>query len=170
MKKCLVLLGLAWTLAGGTAWADGLNQLVTSTTTNPHQTAIVFNDSGSTLTSGTVVAWDNDDTEFDDSGYPYVSTTTTADSPWTAGVLLTGSCPDQQLCEIQVYGPIQAYVADLADNAAEDTLVGTSTVAGRVGDYSPTANTCALGMDMEDNTAGQSDSELHWIFVDVVCQ
>ena len=168
MKKCLVLLGLAWTLAGGTAWADGLNQLVTSTTTNPHQTAIVFNDSGSTLTSGTVVAWDNDDTEFDDSGYPYVSTTTTADSPWTAGVMLTGACPDQQLCEIVVYGPAPTLCADAADAVAEDTLVGTSATAGQCGDYGTGANTCALGMLTEDDGAS-ANGEVDMVFVNVNC-
>lgn len=165
------LLAVALLLVGsGVAFADGMNQVVDSTTTNPDWTVIVFNDSGSTLTSGTVVVWDNDDTEFDRSGYPYVTTTTSLDSPWTAGVLQTGSCPNQQLCTIKVYGPIQTLIADSTDASAEDTLVGTSAVAGQAGDYGTGANTCALGMLMEDLIASANDTEYAWVFVDVDCQ
>ena len=167
MKRLLaltiLLLGMATPV-----FADGMQQVVSSTTTNPRWTVTVFNDSGSALTSSSVVVWDNDDTEFDRSGYPYVTTTTSADSPWTAGVTLTPSCPDQGLCEIVVYGPAQTLVAYSTDNAAEDTLVGTTTVAGQAGDYGTGANTCALGMDMEDLGA-VSDCELHWVFVNVNC-
>lgn len=168
MRKFLAVIALLL-VGSGVAWADGMNQVVDSTTANPNWTVIVFNDSGSNLTSGTVVAWDNDDTEFDRSGYPYVSTTTTADSPWTAGVMKTGACPDQQLCEMQVYGPIQTRIADSTDASAEDTLVGSSTVAGQAGDYGTGANTCAVGVLMEDLIGSANDNEYAWVFVHIDC-
>lgn len=170
MKRMLSVVGLILAFGWmGSVYADGIQQVVTNTLANPRWTVTVFNDSGATQTSGTVVVWDNDDTEFDRSGFPYVDVTTTVDSPWTAGVMLTGSCLDQSLCEIVVYGPVQTLVADSSDNASEDTLVGTSATSGQAGDYGPAANTCALGMDMED-VAGTANGELHWVFVNVNCQ
>jgi len=172
MNRAIVLAILLMLGMVADAQAFTCNEVANSTTTY-RCSQIVFNDSGSTLTSGSLVVWDNDDTEFDRSGYPYVTTTTSADSPWTAGVLATPSCADQTLCEMVIYGPIQVRTADSTDNAAEDTLVSTSTVAGQAGDYGPAANTCALGMDMEDSLGGagsSADNELHWVFVDVDCQ
>lgn len=144
MKR--ILLGLILALAGmSPVWADGYVESVGPTTTSPRLTLTVFNDSGAALTSGTVVIWDNDDTEFDRSGYPYVTTTTTADDPWTAGVTIEGSCPDQALCSIVAYGPARTNI-NTADTIAEDTLLGTDTTAGTAGDYGTGANTCTLGM------------------------
>ena len=166
MKKLIVLLGLAFTLASGTAWAGGYP--TTQDVSTPFRlTATVFNDSGSTLTSGTVVIWDNDDTEFDDNGQPYVTTTTTADDDWVAGVLLTGSCPNQQLCEIVIYGPAATLCADATDAVAEDTAVSSSTVAGQCGDYGTGANTSSLGILMEDDGAS-SDGEVDMVFVNPI--
>ena len=171
MRTALLSIALLLTLGGmPLAFADGLNNVVDGTTENPKWTVTVFNDTGSAVTSGSVMIWDNDDTEFDRTGYPYVTTTTTADSPWTAGVMKTGSCADQQLCEIQVYGPTLTRMDDSTDASAEDTLVGTSTIAGQAGDYGTGANTCALGMLMEDTIPSANDNELSWVFVDPDCQ
>src|SRR3990167_11489850 len=73
----------------GVAWADGIPQVVSSTT-NSVWTRTVFNDNGSTIQSGQVVRWDEDDTEFNDSGYPYVVLNATADSIYIAGVVSEG--------------------------------------------------------------------------------
>ena len=174
--KHLVALTILLTLGmAASAFADGMNQVVSATTKNPEWRVVVFNDSGSALTSGAVVVWDNDDTEFDRTGYPYVTTTTTADSPWTAGVIEDNSCPDQALCSMIVYGPARTNAADSTDAVAEDTLVSTSSVAGQAGDYGTGANTCALGMLLEDrnlDTGGgptASDLKPVLVFVDVDC-
>jgi len=174
MRKLIAVLALS--LAGmGVAYADGYNSVVGSTTVNPQWTVTVFNDSGGALTSGSVVIWDNDDTEFDRSGYPYVTTTTTADDDWVAGVTLNPSCPDQALCEIVVYGPAITRIADSTDDVTEDTTVATSTVAGQAGDWGAGANTCYLGLSMEDRgidtgTDTGVDNTRQWVFVNPGCE
>ena len=165
-----VFLALALLLAGsGVVWADGINTVVNATTVNPQWTTTVFNDTGSAVTSGSVVAWDDDDTDFSTTMYPYVITTTTADDPYTAGVMLTGSCPDQALCEIIRYGPANVRVADGTDNTTVDTLVGTSTVAGMIGDYATGADTCALGTYIIDVSGGGIDGGQGRVFVNISC-
>lgn len=182
MRQYLVVLALL--LAGsGVVWADGITSVV-STTTQAYRTRTVFNDAGSALTHGSIVVWDNDDTEFARSGYPYVTTTTTADEPWVAGVTTDASCADQTLCEIVVEGPVVARIAGATDNVTEDTLVGTSTVAGQVGDYTAAANSCSLGNFIGDGAAGAGgrqaytgattslnvDNTPQWVFVNITCQ
>lgn len=182
MKKLLAVLALS--LAGsGVAFADGIPTMVDSTTRAGGQyTRTVFNDSGSALTSGTVVVWDNDDTEFDRNGYPYVnaSATGTVDSPWTAGVTLDASCADQSLCTISIYGPT---LTNMRGTFSEDTQVGSGVVAaGTADDFAASANTCALGMLMEDNSqapnggagvtcSGLSGNPLcqEWVFINISC-
>lgn len=168
---------------GTTAWADAITLNVDSTTL-ARRTRIVFNDSGSDLTHGSVVVWDNDDTEFGRNGYPYVTTTTTVDEPWVAGVTTDDTCTDQSLCEIVVEGPVVARIAGSTDNVTEDTLVGTTTVAGQVGDYTAAANTCALGNFIGDGASGAGgrqaytgattslnvDNTPQWVFVQITCQ
>ena len=168
MRKLIALLALslAWS---GVAYADGINSVVSATTVNPRHTVLVFNDDGATLTSGTVVAWDDGDTDFTTTMYPYVTRTTTADDPWTAGVMLTPSCPDQSLCEIVVYGPAPTLCADSTDAVGANTLVGSTTVTGQCGDYTTGANTCSLGMLMID-TGSAADGEVDNVFVNVTCQ
>ena len=164
MNRYLIALGLACLLASPMVWAGGYPTAQDSST--PFRlTAVVYNDSGSTLTSGTVVIWDNDDTEFDDNGYPYVTTTTTADDDWVAGVMLTPSCPHTSLCEIVIYGPVMTICADATDASAEDTAVATTTVAGQCGDYGTGANTSSLGIVMEDDSVTGNDNEQTMVFV-----
>ena len=148
MKK--LLLALTLLLAGsGVVWADSIPQVV-STTTQAYRTRVVFNDSGGSLTSGSVVIWDNDDTEFDRTGYPYVTTTTASDSIYVAGVTVDNSCADQSLCEIVVEGPVRTRISGAANGAAEDTYVGTSGTAGEADDYDEAASSCALGIILEN--------------------
>ena len=167
-----VLLAVLLALAGSvTAYADGMNQTVGNTTQNPRWTVTVFNDSASTIVSGDVVIWDNDYTEFDRNGYPYVTTTTTADSPWVAGVVDTGlTCADQTLCEIVVYGMAKTKLADSTDASAEDTTVATSTIAGEAGDWGAATGTCYLGILAEDTVSPSQDTEFDFVFVNPGCE
>ena len=164
-----LVLALALLLAGSvpSVWAMNCPQ-VQSATDIYRCTMEVFNDTGSAVTSNSVVAWDDDDTDFSTSNYPYILTTTTADDPYTAGVMLTGSCADQTLCEIVVWGPATVRILDSSDDAGVDTLVGTSTTAGQVGDFAAGANTCSLGMLVDSDNPGANDS-LGTVFVDVDC-
>ena len=174
----LTMLGMA-----SPAWADTMTQVVASDTL-ARRTRVVFNDAGSNLTSGSVVVWDNDDTEFGRNGYHYVTTTTTADDQWLAGVTLNDSCVDQTLCEIVVEGPAITRIAGSTDNVTEDTLVSSSTVAGQAGDYTAAANTCYLGNFIGDGASGAGGREAYtgattslnvnntpqWVFVNINCQ
>lgn len=168
MRK--LLLAIALLLAGsGVAFAENCPQ-VQSASTALVCTETVFNDQGSALTSGTVVAWDQDDTDFSTSGFPYVITTTTADDPYTAGVIVDNSCVDQTLCTMVTRGLVTTRIANATDDTAVDTLVGSTTVAGQAGDYATGANTCALGTLVAYTTADVvSDNALARVFVDIDC-
>lgn len=145
MRKILAVLALL--LAGsGVVWADNIPPVVSATTSTPW-TRTVFNDSGGTLVHGAVVVWDTDDTELDRSGYPYITTTATADFIHVAGIMLTGTCLDQTLCDIVVKGYARGRASGTA--LTEDTLVATSGTASNLGDYTPAANTCAVGTLLE---------------------
>lgn len=149
MTKRFLLLGLLLALGASTTAADEIPSVV-SATTNAVWTRVVFNDSGGALTSGTVVVWDTDDTEFDRSGYPYVTTSTSSDSIYTAGVIKDGSCADQTLCQMVVHGPTRTRISGAANGAAEDIFVGTSSTAGEADDYDEAASSCALGIILEN--------------------
>ncbi len=174
MKKLLALSLLLSLGMAGNVWAGGITSVQSSTT--PFQiTATVYNDSGGDLTSGSVVIWDNDDTEFDRTGYPYVTTTTTADHDHPAGVTLDPNCPAGGLCEIVIYGWARTRVADSTDAITEDTSVATSGVAGQAGDWGGGANTCALGMALEQvnldtGLDSGTDNMPAPIFVNVYCE
>lgn len=170
MRKLLAVFALL--LAGsGVAWADGLQQVVNSTTQNPQWTVTVFNDNGSSIVSGDVVSWDDDDTDFSTSMYPYVSLSGTADDPYVAGVVAQGlTCADQNLCEIVVYGPAMVKVADATDAITADNIVSTSSVAGRAGDAGQGGNTCSLGMAIAVPYADDgTDGALARVFVNITC-
>ena len=170
MKQTLLAILLALGMASPVC-ADGMNQVVSPTTVNPAWTVTVFNDTGSAVTSRSVVSWDDDDTDFSNSMYPYVITVTTTDDPHIAGVMLTNSCPDQALCDIQVYGPAIVRVADATDNTAVDTLISTSSVAGQAGDYGAGDNTSYLGQYIGDATdlgsGGATDNALGRVFINI---
>ena len=144
MRMKRVVLALLLVVAGSAvAWADGIPQVVRSDTP-ASWTRTVYNDSAGTIVSGAPVVWDTDDTEYDNSGFPYITTTTTADDIDTAGVMLTGSCPDQQLCEIVVRGWAATRVS--VATLTEDTVVSTSTTVSSIGDATAGNNVCYLGV------------------------
>lgn len=166
----LLMMGMATPV-----FADGMTLTVGSTTL-ARTTRTVFNDSGGTLTSSSVVIWDNDGAgfEFDRSGFPYVTTTTGADSVWVAGVTTTGSCPDQALCEIVTHGPAITRIANSTDAITEDEKVGTGGVAGEAGAYAEAANAGYLGIAMElreaftgATTSLGNDNTPMWVYVNI---
>ena len=168
MKK--LLLAVLLTLGGiSSVWAEDCPRVVSSDTAQVC-TEIVFNDTGSALTSGSVVAWDDDDTDFSTFGRPYVTSTTTADDPYTAGVILDNSCPDQALCTIVTRGLTNVLIANSTDDTAVDTQVGATTVAGQAGDYGTGANTCMLGTLVSYHIGDTAqDGILARVFVDIDC-
>jgi len=145
MKRLLASLALVLA-AQGVVWADAM-PLTVGSTTQSSWTMTVFNDSGGELVSGQLAVWDTDDTEYDRSGYRYVTTTTTSDDIDTAGVILNASCPDQQLCEMVVKGWA---LVDIATGLTEDTLISTGATAGRAGDSTAGNNVCVLGVLREN--------------------
>ena len=160
----LLVLGMS-----STVWAYNCPQVVSPTT--PFRcTVTVFNAQGDQIVSGDVVVWDDDDTDFSTSEYPYVTEGATADDPYVAGVVAPGlTCPDQTLCEIVVYGPTLTRIADVTDDATVDTLVGTSTVSGAAGDAGTGADTCSLGLlvDIQDPA---TNGAVGTVFVDPDCR
>lgn len=165
MRKLLALVAILSLGMASTVWADSISGVVSPTTVNPRNVTTVFNDNGSAVTSGTIVSFDDDDTDFSSSGYPYVVTTTTADDPYTLGVMLTGSCADQTLCEVVTYGPIDVLCDDSSDAVGADTLVGVSgTTAGYCGDYNGGNDEAYLGVAI--GAGAGTDGNLIKVFVD----
>ena len=119
----------------------------------------VFNDSGGTLTSGTVVIWDTG--ESDDGLGAFVNTTTSADSNLAAGVIKSSSILDQSVGTIIVYGPAETLYAGATDasTATAGTAVGTTTVVGQAGDGT------GLGVILLDGTDKTGDGALLTIFI-----
>lgn len=171
MRRLIALVAILLTLGmAGDVWAYKCPQ-VQDATTRYVCTQTVFNDQGATIVSTDVVAWDDDDTDFSTSEYPYVTLTTTADDPYTAGVVAEGqTCPDQSLCDIVVYGPATVQIADSTDDATVDTLVATSSVSGSVGDAGTTADTCSLGMLVDVASGATTDNAFGTVFVNVDCR
>ena len=122
--------------------------------------------------------WDDDDTDFSSFGRPYVVSEASADDPYTAGVIKSNSCADQNLCEMVYYGFAQrVFLDDSSDAAAVDTHIGSSgTNAGNAGGYAAGADTCVLGTNIihevttgGDNSDGE-DFALISVWVDISCE
>jgi len=163
MRKLLVLIALAFFTASGQAFASsqasGYSRTEAQHTSVEHQVVeVYFNNSGGSLTSGTVVILDTsgsglngtvvsgdtagnktldvmgDDGDVDNLG-TYITTTTTADDERVAGVVRDNSCSDQSYCSVVVRGPIRARCYDSTDaiTAGATGAVGTTTAAGLAG-------------------------------------
>ena len=147
MKKLLLSL-IAVLLLTGTVYAAGIPLAVEPKASPEVWTQEVYNNSGSALTSGTVVVWDcvSDST---DASFAYrtswITTSTTVDDINVAGVVLDSSIPDATEGTIAIYGPIYARCADSSDPVTLDTCVGVSGTSGQAGDSGGGANTGVLG-------------------------
>src|SRR3990167_6697841 len=159
LNKLMALSLAMLLLASGQAWATTISSSGDRGDANIILTA-VFNDSGGTLTSGTVVIWDTGAADPANAGLgAYVTTTTTADSNLVAGVIHQASIVDQGIGTIQIYGAREVLHANSTDRQATvGGAVGTTTVAGQSG--SGTGLGCLL------HTSGSgSDAENEGIFI-----
>lgn len=119
-------------------------------------TQAVYNDSGSDLTSGSVVVWDYTDSDMYDLDLrkSYVTTTTTVDDISVAGVTVTPTCVAGDTCAIAIYGPVKARATG---TVTAGLAIGTSATAGVVGPYSNTSTDDAVvGWSVDANTAADS--------------
>lgn len=158
-KKIISLMLAVLLLASGQAMAVTVSADGDSGAANRILTA-VFNDSGATLTSGTVVIWDTEAADPAAAGLgAYVTTTTTADTNLVAGVVHADSIVDQGIGMIQIYGPRQVLFAHATDNTATiGAALGTTTVAGQAGSGS------GLGCLLRTSNS-TVDGEIEWIFI-----
>ena len=122
----------------------------------------IYNNSGSALTSGTVVIWDTTGTAGTTLG-GYVTTTTSADSNLAAGVVVSDSIPASERGVICTKGPCQVLMANSTDGtAAAGTPIGTSTVAGQAGNAASDAP--IVGTSLQ-TSAVSSDTLVIWAYI-----
>ncbi len=157
------LAGIQVNSAGGGVNIPGAgNQILTS----------VLNDSGGTLTSGTVVIWDTDSGDPVDTGLgAFITTVSGADSNLVAGVVFSNEILDQAVGTICIYGPIHALWAASTDGGtdATGTALGTSTVTGEYGVGTGLGVALETGANSDSGGFGvntnEADTKLMMIFV-----
>lgn len=117
------------------------------------ETAVFYNNSGSTLTSGQVVVLDTSATSGSTLG-SYVTTTTTADVSGVVGCVLDAegyTASDGGPVIVITKGPARVAILDASDPVAATDFVGTSTTAGYGGKWAktPPENGGILGKALE---------------------
>lgn len=155
MKKLLFVI-FALLLCVGVANAAGIPQGVDPSAGPEIWTQEVYNDSGSALTSGSVVIWDYTDSDMYDLDLrkAYVTTTTTVDDIATAGVTVDPTIANGDVGTICIYGPVKARATG---TVTAGLAIGTSATAGVVGPYSNTSTDDAVvGWSVDANTAADS--------------
>ena len=127
--------------------------------------SVFFNNSGSTLTSGSVVILDRTGTGVtrDTTLGAYITTTTTADSIDVVGVTSSTSCLDQTPCVVVTKGPALTLCQDSTDAVSTGASVGTTATAGRCGGAAD--NAAILGEALEAGQTG-GDTSVIYIWVD----
>lgn len=143
MKKILFSI-IAVLLLAGTVYAAGIPVAADPLNYPEVWTVEVYNNSGSALTSGTVVVWDcaSDST---DTNFAYrtmwVTTTSTTGDCRVAGVVVDPSIPASTEGTIAIWGPVYALTADSTDAVTANTAVACANgVTGQVGDADSGAN------------------------------
>ena len=159
MKKYLFIV-LALLLTLGVANAAGIPLGVDPGNGPEVWTQQVYNDSGSTLSSGDVVVWDYTDSDmYDlDNLKMYVTTTTTADDIATAGVVVSPSCANGDVCSIAIRGPVAVRLSDITGTLiTAGDLVGTDGTATTAGDFAGgAADVSVLGWCIDADTLTDS--------------
>ena len=150
MRKFIALFALTLALAGSqVVWASSFPAAEDAQNQEMGQVTItVYNDSGATLASGAVVVWDQGDTDVTESRRPYVTTSTTASDPYTAGVI-KNTCGAGDQCEMIVYG--LALVRCFGDCTAGD-LVAVGGPSGTAVDHSAAADNRAIGTALQTSS------------------
>ncbi len=148
MKKLLLSL-LAVLLLTGTVYAAGIPLAADPLNYPEVWTQEVYNNSGSALTSGTVVMWDcvSDST---DASFAYrtmwITTSQTAEDINTAGVVIDPSIPASTEGTIAIYGPVYTICSDSGDALTANDEVGSSaTAAGTAGHAATASGGATLG-------------------------
>jgi hypothetical protein len=153
MKKFLFVI-LALLFSFGVANAAGI-PTVTDPQNGPEVwTVEVYNDSGSDLTSGSVVVWDLTDTDMSaiNSRKMYVTTASGADDVAVAGVVVDPELSSGTVGTIAIWGPV-AVVEETAGSMNAATLVAAAATAGKGTDYGGGgADEAILGVCCVDNT------------------
>ena len=148
MKKFIFVI-LALLLMCGVANATNIPQMTDPKNYPTVWTELVYNGSGSTITSAYVVQWDfascdsDAGTVFDYQGM-WVTKANAADDIWTAGVSTFGQdIPNGTVGRIIIKGPAVVYNAHSAPTV--NTIV-SATANGYVGAATGGADNCVLGV------------------------
>lgn len=138
MRKFLFIV-LALLLTWGVANAANIPMGVDPSAGPEIWTMEVYNDSGSNLTSGSVVVWDYTDTDMSyiQNRKMYVTTTTTLDDVAVAGVIVDPTIANGDVGTIAIRGPV---AAKKTGTVTAGLVLATSGTAGVVGPYSNTSN------------------------------
>ena len=109
MKKLFLSLMLALLMGPGVVFAANIPAVVDAETGGPEVwITSVYNNSGSTLSAGSVVVWDIGSSTGDNDNW--VTTTTTADSYLVAGVVWPNSITAANTGSIAIKGPVTVNV------------------------------------------------------------
>lgn len=135
MKKNLLIV-LAILLTCGIANATNIPEAVDPQYAPTVWTETVYNGSGSTIQSATIVQWDFDTCDISENWFddmcPYVKTADAADDVWTAGVTIYGqTIANGSTGQIIIRGA--TVVLDNANTVTANTFVSTDA-SGRVKD------------------------------------
>lgn len=151
MKKLFVLLAIL--SFSGIAFGASIPSVVSPADGPEVWTVEVYNDSGSALTSGSIVVWDYTDTDMSSiaNRKMYVTTTTTVDDVACAGIVVSPSIAAGDVGAIAIYGPVPCRVTG---TVTAGLGLATSATAGVVGPYSNTSNDdAAVGMSVAATTS-----------------
>src|SRR3990167_5749835 len=138
MRKYLfIILALLLTIGVANVYAAGIPVGVDPANSPEIWTMEVYNDSGSTLSSGAVVVWDYTDSDMYDLDLRkmYITTSATADDIATDGVIVTPSCVNGDICSMAIFGPVAVRL-----NSASGSLITAGDLvgidaAGKAGDF-----------------------------------
>jgi hypothetical protein len=139
--------------ATGTSYLD--NQVLT----------VAYNNSGSDITSKSIVILDTSATAGSTLG-AYITTTSTADSKMVIGVIEDPTCTAGTSCRVAIRGPHAVWFTRTgAASLAEGDLVSTSTTAGRATEYSTSDGTAGgiLGRALK---ASSTDGDIWWVWLE----
>jgi len=173
MKKLFsISLALLFALSViGVAFADGIPVAVEPKNYPTVWTQIVYNGSGSDISTGYAVVWDFDTSDSSITAYddmcPWVKTTTTASDPWTAGVTTVDKAINNgDTGVIIIKGPAVVYDGPADGTQTADDLVGTTTTAGAVAEVTAVTNDGAfLGVCIKDSASNQGNAADPLIYV-----
>ncbi len=160
MRKYLFLI-LALLLVSGIAGAANIPTAVDGKNYPIVWTESVYNGSGSTIATGSAVVWDFDTSDSDvstsyDDMCNWVTTTTTASDPWTAGVTpIDNAILNGERGTIIIRGPAVVNKGGSTVTFTVNDHVGTTTTAGVVAEISAVTNDGAiLGTCIKDSAVG----------------